>query len=524
MFAFLMKVENLTFPEAVRTLARELRHRDPRDATAASGGLSERVFAANAVAQAALPPRVRRARAIWRRAYLAGARPLGRRRASASRSASRPTRWDARGARAAQRARIPARDRRAAPGLLRARAARRRPLRPAARPRHVPDPRRARPRVGFGGRALAAGQEPKYLNTPESPVFRKREAFYGLPRALEAIRRADRAVVVEGYFDRIALARAGRRRGARHLRHRAHARSTRARCAAARATSCCCSTATRPASARCCARSRCCCRPACACAPRCCRRGADPDDLLAREGARGAARASSTSAPAALDFAIERAVARRRGSPAEKADAVGGGRAAARARSRPASSAATSRSGSRSRSAPRRADVEAAVRAAQRGERRARRACRSRRAAARRRGAQARACSRAAWSSIPAWRRSVPRDEVAELRAGRPAARADRRAARSGGAEARSVPLEELAARARAARGAAVLRQLAVGGRRARAEPTAARAIDDTLDWLRRSARSERSARSPAACAIRTRTCRRFSRRSNALTRQRSSG
>ena len=63
--------------------------------------------------------------------------------------------------------------------------------------------------VAFGGRALAKGQEPKYLNTPESPVFRKREAFYGFPHALEAIRRSDRVVVVEGYFDRIALHRAG---------------------------------------------------------------------------------------------------------------------------------------------------------------------------------------------------------------------------------------------------------------------------------------------------------------------------
>src|SRR5262249_19006030 len=47
------------------------------------------------------------------------------------------------------------------------------------------------------------------LNTPESPLFHKREAFYGLPDALEPMRRAGRAVVVEGYFDRIALARAG---------------------------------------------------------------------------------------------------------------------------------------------------------------------------------------------------------------------------------------------------------------------------------------------------------------------------
>ncbi|HXK25380.1 MAG TPA: toprim domain-containing protein, partial [Myxococcota bacterium] len=70
--------------------------------------------------------------------------------------------------------------------------------------------RDARGRVlGFGGRALAKEQEPKYLNTPETPVFHKREALYGLPKALEPIRRNGYAVVVEGYFDQIALCRAG---------------------------------------------------------------------------------------------------------------------------------------------------------------------------------------------------------------------------------------------------------------------------------------------------------------------------
>jgi DNA primase len=63
--------------------------------------------------------------------------------------------------------------------------------------------------IGFGGRALEADQEPKYLNTPESPVFQKRTSFYGYPDALESIRRAGRVILCEGYFDRIAFARAG---------------------------------------------------------------------------------------------------------------------------------------------------------------------------------------------------------------------------------------------------------------------------------------------------------------------------
>jgi len=58
--------------------------------------------------------------------------------------------------------------------------------------------------VGFGGRVLDGGQ-PKYLNTPETPVFNKRHVLYGLDRAREAIRKTGQAIVVEGYMDLIAL-------------------------------------------------------------------------------------------------------------------------------------------------------------------------------------------------------------------------------------------------------------------------------------------------------------------------------
>lgn len=62
--------------------------------------------------------------------------------------------------------------------------------------------------IAFGGRALDGG-EPKYLNSPETEVFEKGKHLFGLDRAADAIRRADRAVVVEGYFDVIALHAAG---------------------------------------------------------------------------------------------------------------------------------------------------------------------------------------------------------------------------------------------------------------------------------------------------------------------------
>ena len=62
--------------------------------------------------------------------------------------------------------------------------------------------------IGFGGRSLD-GSEPKYLNSPETELFEKGKHLFGLDRAAQAIRREDRAVVVEGYFDVIALHAAG---------------------------------------------------------------------------------------------------------------------------------------------------------------------------------------------------------------------------------------------------------------------------------------------------------------------------
>jgi len=62
--------------------------------------------------------------------------------------------------------------------------------------------------VGFGGRSLD-GSEPKYLNSPESEVFNKSRLLYNLHRSKDAMRRIDRAILVEGYFDAIAIDHAG---------------------------------------------------------------------------------------------------------------------------------------------------------------------------------------------------------------------------------------------------------------------------------------------------------------------------
>jgi DNA primase len=64
--------------------------------------------------------------------------------------------------------------------------------------------------VGFGGRLLdPEAKDRKYVNSPESPLFHKKEQLYGLHAALEAVRKSGRAVVVEGNFDVLALHQAG---------------------------------------------------------------------------------------------------------------------------------------------------------------------------------------------------------------------------------------------------------------------------------------------------------------------------
>ena len=62
--------------------------------------------------------------------------------------------------------------------------------------------------IGFGGRVIDQG-EPKYLNSPETPLFQKGLELYGLPQARQSIRATNRVLVVEGYMDVVALAQLG---------------------------------------------------------------------------------------------------------------------------------------------------------------------------------------------------------------------------------------------------------------------------------------------------------------------------
>jgi DNA primase len=479
-FSFLMKVENLTFIEAVRSLARDCGIEVPATSAAEAGG-SEAAYAANEIAQSTY-------RAEFAESGNAAADYLTR-RGLCTEDAERfeigfaPDRWDT-VARALAARGVPAAVGEKA-GLLAARE--RGPGHyDRLRGRLTFAIRDARGRIiGFGGRALAEGQEPKYLNTPESPIFHKREAFYGLSAALAAIRRADRAVLVEGYFDRIALARAGVDEALATCGtalSEGHARNLRRR--------------TRnvvllfdgdEAGQRAMERSLEVLLPAglrvrAALLPP----GTDPDELLAREGA-DALRAVIDRAPDALDFAIDRAISRGCTSPAEKADVVAA----------VAPLLALVPSGvERSAFAQRLAlsvgtevrHVEAAIRAATRGE--------DARDAVpipvRMNPLEDRKIRQLARSLVdhPNLAGRVSRQDVHELVPAGPL-RELIAALLEAAAEDRSVPLEEIAARL-GAEEAHLLRQLAVAGEEATEPGVAERTIDDTIRWLKRERLSER--------------------------------
>jgi DNA primase len=209
-FAFVMRHDNLTFPEAVRALGRVCGIEVPEsDESGEGAGLGRRMREACEVAARFYRETLRGPEGEAARAYVAR-RGLDAEAMARFGLGLAPEGWDAL-ARALAAARIPG-DLAERAGLLA--EGRRGGHYDRLRGRLIFPIRDVRGDVvAFGGRALpdaaGASPEPKYLNTPESALFRKREAFYGIPDALEAIRRQGRAVVVEGYFDRIALARAG---------------------------------------------------------------------------------------------------------------------------------------------------------------------------------------------------------------------------------------------------------------------------------------------------------------------------
>ncbi len=73
----------------------------------------------------------------------------------------------------------------------------------------IPICRESGPIIAFGGRATEAGQHPKYLNSPETPIYVKGRTLYGLHLSKGAIARTKHAVMVEGYFDVAQALQAG---------------------------------------------------------------------------------------------------------------------------------------------------------------------------------------------------------------------------------------------------------------------------------------------------------------------------
>jgi DNA primase len=65
--------------------------------------------------------------------------------------------------------------------------------------------------IGFGGRKLKEEQQPKYLNSPESEIYKKGLTLYGLYQAIQSIREQDFIILVEGYFDLLRLVEAGQK-------------------------------------------------------------------------------------------------------------------------------------------------------------------------------------------------------------------------------------------------------------------------------------------------------------------------
>ncbi len=206
-FKFLMLHENLTFPEAVRQLADEVGVEIPETrGNRETASKSEKIFAALKLAQDSYRRELAGSKGAPGRDYLER-RGLDAETIEAFGLGYVPEAWDTVES-ALRRADIPAQIGVEAGLLLERKGGgghydrlRHRVIFP------IQDVRGRF--IAFGGRALSKDDPAKYMNTAESPVFHKRRSFYGLPVALEHIRRAKRAIVCEGYFDAIALSRAG---------------------------------------------------------------------------------------------------------------------------------------------------------------------------------------------------------------------------------------------------------------------------------------------------------------------------
>jgi DNA primase len=206
-FAFIMRLEGIGFAEAARLLAREagveLPEEEETPEARAARTLRERLLEVNEHAARHFERRL--AAAPEARAYLLETRGLTEATIRRFRLGWAPPEWQDLSAHLEQR-RVDL-DAAVQVGLL-GRSARDGRLYDRLRGRVVfPIELPGGAVAGFGARRAdwVDPEGPKYLNSPESPVYDKSSIFYGLAAARDAIRRARRAVLVEGYVDVIAL-------------------------------------------------------------------------------------------------------------------------------------------------------------------------------------------------------------------------------------------------------------------------------------------------------------------------------
>lgn len=203
-FSFLMQHDRLTFPEAVRQLADHVGVRIP-DHEASAGDGSRRELAALMEKVCAYFERMlaspQQGKAA--RAYLQG-RGVSERTREAFRLGLAPAGWD-RLIAAATTTGVSADQLEAAGLVIQGKSG---PY-DRFRSRLIFPIQDIRGKVvGFGGRSLD-GQEPKYLNSPETALYTKGRHLFGLAQAKDAIAEAKTAVVVEGYFDCVVLSGGG---------------------------------------------------------------------------------------------------------------------------------------------------------------------------------------------------------------------------------------------------------------------------------------------------------------------------
>ncbi len=201
-FSFLMEQEKLSFPEVLRSLADKAGIVMPTRRHSGEAGVDDRLAEAMEVAADFYRERLASAEGTAARDYLA-ARAIGPEEIERFGIGWAPASWDALLRKASRllpervlvKAGLVVEGERGLYDRLRERVAVQ--IRSAWR-------RTARER----GRLLGPG-EPKYLNSPETPLYRKGTVLFGLKEAREGIRREKNVLVVEGYFDVIALSRAG---------------------------------------------------------------------------------------------------------------------------------------------------------------------------------------------------------------------------------------------------------------------------------------------------------------------------